>query len=172
VYGRYPTPQRHGHIDVRPASRDAFLADLSTCSGVIANAGFTLASECLHLGIRLLVKPVHGQLEQESNCVALTRLGLGSVSRELRRNDVAVWLEEPAPAAQRYPDVTRTVIDWLHGHATEPLDVLAGSLWRQVAHRRAEESAGWAVGARERSEAYGTASLQRAGPSADRGAPE
>lgn len=140
VYGRYDAPQRHGHIEVRTPSRDAFLADLATCSGVIANAGFTLASECLHLGVKLIVKPVHGQLEQESNCVALTRLGLGSVSRELRRADVAAWLEQPAPPPQAYPDVTAAVIDWLAAGAVEPVPVLARRLWRGLANGTAVDS--------------------------------
>lgn len=140
VYGRYPAPRRHGHIEVRPASRDAFLADLANCSGVIANAGFTLASECLHLGVRLLVKPVHGQLEQESNCVALARLGLGSVSRDLRRADIATWLEQPTPSPQGYPDVTATVIEWLAAGAVEPVATLAGGLWRGLTHGTAGDS--------------------------------
>jgi uncharacterized protein (TIGR00661 family) len=70
---------------------------------VIANAGFTLTSECLHLGIAVLVKPIDGQLEQESIAVALERLGLGTVTRQLSR-DVQAWLDKPAPAAQHYPD--------------------------------------------------------------------
>lgn len=133
VYGRYPAPYREGSIMVRPASRDAFLADLATCGGVIANAGFTLASECLHLGIRLLVKPVRGQLEQESNCVALQALGLATVSRSLHRNDVAGWLGQPAPLPRYYPDVTAAVTRWLAGGATRPLQALATGLWEQVA---------------------------------------
>jgi uncharacterized protein (TIGR00661 family) len=133
VYGRYPAPQRHGHIGVRPASRDAFLADLAACSGVIANAGFTLASECLHLGVKLLVKPLTAQLEQESNGVALELLDLGAVSHALRRNDIAEWLARPAPPPQRYPDVTAAVVDWLDSGARDPVAVLADRLWRQVA---------------------------------------
>jgi uncharacterized protein (TIGR00661 family) len=130
VYGRYPEARRDGTIEIRPVSRDGFLADLATCGGVIANAGFTLASECLHLGVKLLVKPVHDQLEQESNCVALTTLGLGSVSRDLRRAEVSEWLGAPAPPAQRYPDVTAAVTDWLDAGAVEPLSTLSERLWR------------------------------------------
>jgi uncharacterized protein (TIGR00661 family) len=146
VYGRYPAPQRRGHIEVRPASRDAFLADLATCSSVIANAGFTLASECLHLGVKLLVKPVHGQLEQESNCVALTQLGLGSVSRDLRRADVAGWLERPEASPQGYPDATGAVIDWLDAGVRDPVAALSERLWRQVGRRATggeHSSIGW-----------------------------
>jgi uncharacterized protein (TIGR00661 family) len=141
VYGRYPAPHREGHIDVRPVSRDRFLADLATCSGVIANAGFTLASECLHLGVRLLVKPVHDQLEQESNCVALTAHGRGSVRPAQRPPEGADWLARPAPAAQHYPNVTAAVTDWLHAGATEPLAVLSARLWRLTAMRHAIGSA-------------------------------
>jgi uncharacterized protein (TIGR00661 family) len=129
VYGRYPAPRREGSIEVRPVSRASFLADLATCSGVIANAGFTLASECLHLGVKLLVKPVHDQLEQESNCVALATLGLGSVSQDLRRAEVADWLAGPAPPPQHYPDVTAAITDWLDAGAAEPLGTLSARLW-------------------------------------------
>lgn len=45
--------------------------DLTDCSGVIANAGFARSSESLYLGKKLLVKPLEGQLEQESNGLAL-----------------------------------------------------------------------------------------------------
>jgi len=136
VYGRYPSVRREGQIEVRPVSRDSFLMDLATCSGVIANAGFTLASECLHLGVRLLVKPVHDQLEQESNCVALRDLGLGTVSRDLRRAEVAAWLDRPTPPPQHYPDVTAAVIDWLDAGGTEPLPDLSRRLWQATAVSR------------------------------------
>ena len=145
VYGRYPEVRREGQITIRPVSRDGFLADLATCGGVIANAGFTLASECLHLGVKLLVKPVHGQLEQESNCVALAQLGLGAVSRDLRRADVAGWLDQPAPPPRGYPDVTGVVIDWLHGRASQPLQAVADRLWQHVAHDPAVDEAGRAA---------------------------
>lgn len=131
VYGRYPVPLQEGSIVVRPASRDAFLTDLATCGGVIANAGFTLASECLHLGVRLLVKPLHGQLEQESNGVALQALGLATVSPALTRNEVAGWLGQPAPPPRHYPDVTAAVLNWLKAGATRPVEELAASLWQR-----------------------------------------
>lgn len=138
LYGRVAAPAREGNVEVRPVSRPAFLADLARCRGVLANAGFTLTSECLHLGISLLVKAVGGQLEQESNALALDQLGLAATTRQLTPRAVGGWLERPAPPAQRYPDVTQALLDWLAAGATEPLPALSQRLWQAAgaAHAR------------------------------------
>jgi uncharacterized protein (TIGR00661 family) len=132
LYARVSNESNEANVNVRPISRPRFLADLAVCRGVIANAGFTLTSECLQLGIAVLVKPLTDQLEQESNAVALERLGLGSVSTRLARADIAAWLDTPPPAPQRYPDVTAALTDWLAAGATEPLERLSARLWSKV----------------------------------------
>jgi uncharacterized protein (TIGR00661 family) len=129
VYDRVAHREHHGNVEVRPLSRHEFADDIARCRGIIANAGFTLSSEALHLGISLLVKPIHGQVEQESNAVALQQLGLGAVSSRLSTRDIADWLMRPAPAPQCYPDVTAALVDWLDAGASEPLDRLSGRLW-------------------------------------------
>lgn len=129
VYGRHSADRQDGNVAVRPISRPRFMADLARCAGVITNAGFTLTSECLHLGVAVLVLPLHGQLEQESNAVALERLGLGTVTRRLQRADIQKWLEKPAPKPQGYPDVTGALIDWLDTGASASLQVLSDRLW-------------------------------------------
>jgi hypothetical protein len=75
------------------------------------------------------VLPLLGQLEQESNAVALERLGLGTVTRRLQRADIQKWLEKPAPKPQGYPDVTGALIDWLDTGASASLQVLSDRLW-------------------------------------------
>ena len=114
----------------RPISRPRFMADLARCAGVIANAGFTLTSECLHLGIAVLVRPIHGQLEQESNA----------------RRPRSGWDSAPCPATctgrtcsagwrnlRRRPRTIPTspgaLIDWLDAGAGEPLRALSDRLW-------------------------------------------
>ena len=129
VYDRVAHREHHGNVEVRPVSRHEFATDISRCRGIIANAGFTLSSEALHLGISLLVKPIHSQIEQESNAVALQHLGLGNVSQRLSTRDIADWLMRPPPEPQHYPDVTPALIDWLHAGATEPLEALSNRLW-------------------------------------------
>ncbi|MDP2322726.1 MAG: glycosyltransferase family protein [Gammaproteobacteria bacterium] len=134
VYAKVAAEWQDRNVAVRPISRPRFVADLARCAGVIANAGFTLTSECLHLGIAVLVKPIDGHLEQESNALALERLGLGTVTRRLSRNDLLAWLEQPAPTARHYPDVTTGLVQWLDAGAEESLSALSGRLW--AAERR------------------------------------
>lgn len=129
VYAKVTEEQKDQNVTIRPISRPRFVADLSRCAGVIANAGFTLTSECLHLGIAVLLKPIEGHLEQESNAVALEQLGLGAVTRQLSRKAISAWLERPAPVAQNYPDVTATIVRWLDEGAVESLSVLSARLW-------------------------------------------
>lgn len=129
VYAKVSAEREDGNVSIRPLSRPRFLADLARCAGVIGNAGFTLTSECLHLGVAVLVQPIHGQLEQESNALALERLGLGTVTRRLSRADLQRWLGQPAPAPQRYPDVTGALVDWLDSGAGESPGALSDRLW-------------------------------------------
>ena len=129
IYAKVTEEQRDQNVTIRPVSRPQFVADLSRCAGVIANAGFTLTSECLHLGIPILVKPIDGHLEQESNALALEQLRIGMVTRRLSRPDLAAWLEQPAAAAQNYPDVTAAIVQWLDEGAVESLGTLSARLW-------------------------------------------
>ncbi|MBL8200557.1 MAG: glycosyltransferase [Chromatiales bacterium] len=133
VYGKVGDGRQEGNVSVRPVSRPRFLADLARCAGVITNAGFTLTSECLHLGIGVLIQPIHGQLEQESNALALETLGLGTVTRQLSRADLQGWLGTPAPAPRHYPDVTGRLVDWLDAGAREPLGALRDRMWAKLA---------------------------------------
>jgi len=88
VYGFVDTSENLGHLHFRAFSRSGFLKDLGECAGVICNAGFELPSEALHIGKRLLVKPLSGQMEQASNALAIAQLHLGRAMPELRRNTV------------------------------------------------------------------------------------
>lgn len=128
-YARVPEARRVDNVEIVPIGRERFVEDLARCRGVICNAGFSLASEALHLGVRLLVKPLAVQIEQESNALALERLGLGAVMQRLDREAIAHWLESPQPAPQRYPDVTSAMLDWLRAGAVEPLESVSRRLW-------------------------------------------
>jgi uncharacterized protein (TIGR00661 family) len=50
IYADFAQAEEHGHLHLRPLSRDGFKQDLSSCNGVISNAGFELASEAIQLG--------------------------------------------------------------------------------------------------------------------------
>ncbi len=115
----------------------AFVADLVDCAGVITNAGFSLASEALHLGRRLLVQPIRRHPEQFLNGRALAALGLGVVVERLTAERIESWIDTPAPAPMNYPDVTRHLVDWIDGGARQPLHDLAADVWDEVPWRPA-----------------------------------
>lgn len=77
-------------------------------------------------------KPLTGQIEQESNAVALEKLGLATVTRRLRADEIRHWLATPPPPPAGYPDVSLALVDWLHGGAREPVAALSARLWRGV----------------------------------------
>lgn len=118
-----------GHLHYRPSSRAAFLDDLVDSSGVMCNAGFELPSEALHLGKKLLVKPLHGQMEQESNAMALAGLNLGTATEELTTETIESWLRSPALTPRDYPDVAGEIVRWIDSGRWDDGASLARSLW-------------------------------------------
>ena len=131
-YCQVDSPREQGNVALRPLNREAFVADLTGCRGVIANTGFTFISEALHLGKKILTKPLAQQTEQESNALAVDRLGLGTVVRRLESGAVSDWAERPNPPRANYPDVLAAVADWIHGGRWHQVEELSETLWSQV----------------------------------------
>jgi len=122
-------PHEEGHLLWRPVSRRNFVDDLADCSGVMCNAGFSLLSEALHLGRKILAKPVSGQVEQKANALALWRLGLGSVMSGLDRETVREWLRLDPPQPRNYPEVLPRIAEWIHKGPWDRPQELADRLW-------------------------------------------
>ena len=130
VYDRHlEGAERHGHIEFIPAQRAAFVEDLARCSGVICNSGFSLISEALHLGKKVLTRPLQGQVEQESNALALDQLGMGRVMHRLDRKAVTRWLHDSRPAPMAYPDVMEEIATWLDRGQWDRIEDLAERVW-------------------------------------------
>jgi len=126
---RHPRPD---HIHVKQLSRKGFQQDFADSAGVICNSGFELSSEALHLGKKLLVKPLHGQTEQLSNALALEVLQLGQVMQTLDGPTIEAWLEQSRAIQVNYPDVAQAVADWLlQGDQTVDKSWVDG-IWSQV----------------------------------------
>ena len=118
-----------GNLQLRPISRQ-FKQDLLDAALVITNSGFELISECLHLGKRILTKPLQGQMEQLSNAAALRELGYAQVIRTLDSKEIGVWLQDNKPAPRViYPDVAAELARWLVSGRKESREELAQQLW-------------------------------------------
>ncbi|WLD59495.1 glycosyltransferase [Salinispirillum sp. LH 10-3-1] len=125
-------PGVQDNIEIHPFGRDNFQQKLQACQSVLCNAGFELASEALQLGRRILVKPMHGQMEQASNAKALQELGYGTAANQLTTELILHWMRT-APCVQiRYPDVADAVAQWVASGDWSGTENLVNSLWRQV----------------------------------------
>lgn len=113
IYANVPQARQQAHIRIEPLSHEGFHRDLQDCNGVISNAGFELASECIMLGKKLLVKPLHGQYEQLCNAKALEILQRGEVMQSLDQHKLEHWLDLPSPEPVPYPNIAATLASWL-----------------------------------------------------------
>jgi uncharacterized protein (TIGR00661 family) len=132
IYHSLTRAEDRDNLHLRPYSRVGFLNDLTECSGVISNAGFELASEAMHLGKKILVKPLAGQMEQISNALAITFLELGMTMSRLNRFMVADFLNRPAGPPIKFPNVARLIAKWIESGQWEDVAGLAKLAWQET----------------------------------------
>jgi uncharacterized protein (TIGR00661 family) len=132
IYQDVPAPRDRGHCRVRPFSRSGFRHDLATAEAVIANAGFELTSEALHLGKKLVVRPLGGQMEQEANALACEELGLAAVIRRLDAEVVRKGLKRPPGPPRPVPDWVGELTAWIGRAAWRDVEPLVASAWSQA----------------------------------------
>jgi len=87
IYG-FDIDKREGNLTYRCFSEDGFVTDISGCSSVIANSGFSLISEAVYLKKPFLALPIKNQFEQILNGVYLKKLGYGECHTEITKNKI------------------------------------------------------------------------------------
>ncbi|WP_088329445.1 MJ1255/VC2487 family glycosyltransferase [Lacimicrobium sp. SS2-24] len=123
---------QQGHIRWQRPCKDGFHEQLKCAAGVIANGGFELSSECLKLGKKLLLKPLHGQFEQLSNVLTLEQLGLCQSMTTLDTEAVENFLEMAPAEPIGFPSDPQILIDWLIAGQWQDTAGLCRQLWQQV----------------------------------------
>ncbi|MCH8538639.1 MAG: glycosyltransferase [Alkalimonas sp.] len=124
--------EEQDNLSLQPLSHENFQTDLHRCQGVIANGGFELPSEALSLGKKLLLKPLQGQFEQQSNVKTLEQLGLCHSMQALDAQTIIGWLSTKAQEPVRYPKVADAIVDWVLQGNWDNHQPLWDSLWQQV----------------------------------------
>jgi uncharacterized protein (TIGR00661 family) len=81
-----------GNITYKRPSLDGFFSDLVSARAVIANSGFSLVTEALHLAKPYLAVPVSHQFEQIFNAYWLHKSGYGAYWDELNKERVESFL--------------------------------------------------------------------------------
>jgi uncharacterized protein (TIGR00661 family) len=95
-----------GNILFKKPSLDGFFADLISARAIVANSGFSLVTEALHLGKPYLAVPVSHQFEQIFNAYWLQKSGYGAHWEDLNKERVESFLynlPHYAEALARYP---------------------------------------------------------------------
>jgi uncharacterized protein (TIGR00661 family) len=83
---------RIGNILYRKPSTGGFMEDLTNAKAVVANAGFSLITEALHLGKPYLAIPIKHQFEQIFNAYWLEKMNYGAYWEELNKERVESFL--------------------------------------------------------------------------------
>ena len=81
-----------GNVLFRKPGMDQFLEDLVGAKAVVANAGFSLITEALHLLKPYLAIPIEHQFEQIFNAYWLDKMGYGTYWEELNKERVESFL--------------------------------------------------------------------------------
>src|SRR5580700_4203633 len=88
-FGREGT---EGNIIYKKPSLDGFMRDLTSAKAIVANSGFSLVTEALHLAKPYLAVPVDHQFEQIFNAYWLQKKGYGAYWKELNKERVESFL--------------------------------------------------------------------------------
>src|SRR5579864_1423323 len=81
-----------GNILYKKPSLEGFFRDLVTARAVVANSGFSLVTEALHLGKPYLAVPVSHQFEQIFNAYWLEKSGYGAYWEDLSKERIESFL--------------------------------------------------------------------------------
>lgn len=120
-----------GNVTLRKTCLTGFKHDLCKAKGVICNAGFELISECLHLGLPVLARPLAGQIEQQSNALALSQLSYADILHELSSQEIKQWLEKDKWAqALSIPNVAEPLVKWILSGQWQNTKPLMEHLWQ------------------------------------------
>jgi uncharacterized protein (TIGR00661 family) len=91
AYGFDRQDQESNILHKKP-SRDEFLQDLTRAKAIVANAGFSLITEALHLGKPYVGVPIKHQFEQIFNAYWLDKMGYGADWEELNKERAESFL--------------------------------------------------------------------------------
>lgn len=123
---------RCDYIQCKALSRKGFQEDLIDSAAVISNAGFELISEALQMGKKILVKPLHSQMEQISNAAAIRQLGYGHTMNELDIKEIDHWLHTGNAVQINYPNTAKILVEWLQDGMPEMDSDYIENIWNKI----------------------------------------
>lgn len=132
IYHKVSKKIKDKNMTIKPFSRTGFDKDFFLSEKVFCNAGFELPSESLILGKSLLVKPLIGQIEQESNAAAINQLGLGVVMESLDRKIIGKWIDSTNKKPINYPDIAQEIVDLINSMRFDSIEHFSRKIWKKI----------------------------------------
>jgi hypothetical protein len=93
VYG-YNREETHDNVVLKPTGRPTFLQDMASSKGILMHAGFSTTWEGIQLNKHMLLNPLSGHIEQQTNAHRLKKLNRASITHSLSRKDVANFIKQ------------------------------------------------------------------------------
>ncbi|WP_196140319.1 glycosyltransferase family protein [Aliikangiella sp. G2MR2-5] len=121
----------YSNIHLHHFSRHHFQRKQQECGSIITGAGFELPSEAIQMGHKLMVLPLAGQMEQQSNALALAQIDRAMVVNQFNHEELKLWLQKAQPNPKKYPDVALELAKWLVSRKKESLESLSKRLWAE-----------------------------------------
>ncbi|PIP81125.1 MAG: glycosyl transferase [Gammaproteobacteria bacterium CG22_combo_CG10-13_8_21_14_all_40_8] len=118
------------NIFIHSFSKSQFNRIQQSCEGIITAAGFELASEAIHLGLKLLIFPLSLQMEQQYNANILKKLGHAKIIHNFSKESLQQWLKQPLKQAKPYNQTAYELVKWLVKSEKESLKSLSKKLWK------------------------------------------
>ena len=84
----------NGNIQFCGFSETGFIDDLRTAKAVVANSGFSLLGEAVHLRVPILAVPIKSRYEQVLNAHYVKELGYGDWTYELTPEHIEAFLRK------------------------------------------------------------------------------
>lgn len=123
IYG-FGRDENLGNVTLKKNSNEGFVSDLASSKAVIANAGFSLIGEALHLGKPYLALPLEKQFEQMLNAMYLKKLGYGDHCSRLTAENASAFLGRVDEFTRNLEAYPRKGNEELLAHLDELLDEL------------------------------------------------
>ena len=99
---------QEGNVLFKKPSLEGFFSDLISARAIIANSGFSLVTEALHLGKPYLAVPVSHQFEQIFNAYWLEKSGLRSLLGRLEQRARRIVSLQFAALSRVFGEVSAT----------------------------------------------------------------
>lgn len=124
-----------GRIEVRSFSHQAFRRDLCGASAFISQPDVNLVSECLYMGIPLMLELRSESQVSKAAVASLHEIGLVQSTRNLTPLLISLWLDSsPGFQRVRWPDVAQALAECAEGAVNmhDAVSQMTKSLWGSI----------------------------------------